>query len=62
MLGHTILGNDIKIEAQKDYETGSFGKYWHYTEITIEMNGNEMNIDDLSDRNKEWIINQLPPL
>ena len=61
MQGHTINGNEIEINANKGYDCGT-KKRWYWSEIYITMNGHEMNIDDLSERNKEHIIDQLPYL
>jgi len=60
--GHTISGNTISIEASKDDERfGSFSQmYW--SEIHVTIKGMTFDIDDLSDRNKEFIIDQLPSL
>lgn len=62
MQGYTISGNDIEIDARRDYEQGTFGKCWYWSEITITMNSHEMDFDDLTERNKELILDQLPPL
>ncbi len=60
--GETISGNKIEIRAEKDCDQfGSFKKcYW--SEVYIDMDGCEMNIEDLSQRNQERIIDQLPYL
>jgi putative IMPACT (imprinted ancient) family translation regulator len=62
MKGHTISGNEIEINASKDYDDCGTCKRWYWSEVYITMNGHEMDIDDLSDRNKEYIIDQLPTL
>ena len=62
MQGHTISGNTIEIEASKDYYDGGTRKRWYWSKVYITMNGHKMDIDDLSDRNQEHIIEQLPYL
>jgi len=62
MQGHTISGNTIEINATKDYDDCGTFKRWYWSEVYITMNGHEMDIDDLSDRNQEWILEQLPCL
>jgi len=62
MQGETVSGNKFEIEATKDYETGSFGRYYYWSTIYVIMNGHRMDIDDLSERNKELVIEQLPYL
>ncbi len=60
--GASILGNDITITASKDWESfGSF-KQCYWATVYIEMNGHEMNIEDLREDNIELIIDQLPYL
>lgn len=65
MIGHTISGNEIEINQRREcmYENEFTGyKKYRWASIKIEMNGHTMDIDDLSERNKEWIIDQLPPI
>ncbi len=62
MQGHTISGNTIEIEASKDYDDCGTRKRWYWSEVYITMKGYEMNIEDLSDRNQEYILEQLPYL
>ena len=62
MQGHTISGNEIEISASKDYDDCGTRKRWYWSEVYITMNGHEMNIEDLSERNKECILDQLPYL
>ena len=60
--GQTISGKDIMIDAIKDCERfGSFiQSYW--ADIRITLNGIEYNTEDLTDRNTNHIIEQLPYL
>ena len=62
MQGHTISGNTIEIEASKEYDDCGTRKRWYWSEVYITMKGYEMNIEDLSDRNQEYILEQLPYL
>ena len=62
MKGHTISGNEIELRGARDYEQIGYRKMWYWSEVYITMNGHEMNIEDLSERNKELIMDQMPPL
>ncbi len=59
VLGHTVNGNEIRINAVKEKRKFNI-TFW--AEIKITMNGHEMDIDDLSERNIEHIMEQLPTL
>jgi len=60
--GHTISGNDITIKAEADCEQHGTFKQKYWSQVNVIMNGNTFNIDDLSDSNKELVIDQLPYL
>ena len=62
VIGHTISGNEIRINATKEKETFLNMARMYWSKIEIVMNGHEMNIDDLSERNIEHIMEQLPCL
>ncbi len=62
LTGHTISGNKFTINANKDYDDCGTFKRWYWSEVYVTMNGHEMDIEDLSDRNKELIYDELPYL
>ena len=58
--GHTEAGNDITIRANRDYDDMGYRKRYYWAEIEIVMNGHVMDIDDLNDKNKKQVLDQLP--
>ena len=61
--GHTVSGNTIAIEAEKEaYDTFCGTNAYHWGEINVTINGHKINIEDLSERNIEWIMEQFPCL
>ena len=63
MQGHTISGNEITIIAYQDCDVTPMGwRKWYWGEVYIVMGGDIINIDDMTDRNKTHIMDQLPYL